>query len=90
MSDRYISEEVICRLIKCSDHCTSCHEDYDEGYSISLLFLCRDRYAEVCCAVSIAFDNWIRASNRKSPVPSPYPATSHEARRVLQDRVSST
>lgn len=55
---RYVPEKVIIRLIE--DHyfgcCTSCHQNFDLGYSIFTLDLGKGRWSEVCCQVAQAYE----------------------------------
>ena len=62
MSDRYVSETVVCRLLRRRgfeiDHCDSCHEDQDEwGYEMIEIDLGNGRRTEVCCRVSEIWEN---------------------------------
>jgi cytochrome c len=57
-----VSEEAIIRLLRrkgvqVNGHCTSCHNDADDGYAMCVLLLSRGREASVCCVVSIAWDS---------------------------------
>ena len=57
MSERWVSETVICRLLRRRgfeiEHCDSCHEDQDEwGYEMIDFDIGKGRRAEVCCRVS--------------------------------------
>jgi len=68
---RYVPEEAIRRLVKRNGHCCdSCHDDAEQYeaenmYQLRELELGKDRWAEVCCSVGIAYDDWIKRRRAK-------------------------
>jgi hypothetical protein len=66
---KWINEVKIRRLIKFNGSCCqSCHEDMDDyGYYGCSIDFGKDRETECCCAISVAYDEWLKA---KSPVDS--------------------
>ena len=60
MRKRQVPEEVVCRLIGYNYHCDSCHEDTYYGYPMLEIDFGKGRYAEVCCWVYSAYEEWLK------------------------------
>lgn len=58
--ERYISWEIVRRLIGYDGPCCeSCHEDNELfGIEMTIIEFGRGRWTEVCCFVSNAYDDW--------------------------------
>jgi len=67
MKEKWVREDVIVRLIGpyFKGHCESCHQDEAMGYDMCFLDLGKGRYAEVCCRVAEAFEEWLQDKKKR-------------------------
>jgi len=60
-----MKEETIIRFLRKNGikvtHCSSCHEDFEEGYDYLLeMYFTKKRMAFVCCSITNAWDELLK------------------------------